>query len=99
VPLQCADWPALAAQLQVAGLARELAARSELLAVEGDTLRLRVEVGRTAGPTATARAEQARAERHERAAAAIYADPFVQQVMKELGATVDPASIRPVGPE
>jgi len=120
---------ALAAQLQVAGLARELAARSELLAVEGDTLRLRValktladqgnverlknalsqhfgrplrlrvEVGSTAGPTATALAEQARAERHERAAAAIYADPFVQQVMKELGATVDPASIRPVGPE
>ncbi len=129
VPLQCADWPALAAQLQVAGLARELAARSELLAVEGDTLRLRValktladqgnverlknalsqhfgrplrlrvDVGSTAGPTATALAEQARAERHERAAAAIYADPFVQQVMKELGATVDPASIRPVGPE
>ena len=129
VPLQCADWPALAAQLQVAGLARELAARSELVAVEGDTLRLRValktladqgnverlknalsqhfgrplrlrvEVGSTAGPTATALAEQARAERHKRAEAAIYADPFVQQVMKDLGATVDPASIRPVGPE
>jgi DNA polymerase-3 subunit gamma/tau len=129
VPLQCADWPTLAAQLPVAGLARELAARSELVAIEGDTLRLRValktladqgnverlknalsqhfgrplrlrvEVGSTAGPTATALAEQARAERHERAAAAIYADPFVQQVMKDLGATVDPASIRPVGPE
>jgi DNA polymerase-3 subunit gamma/tau len=129
VPLQCADWPTLAAQLPVAGLARELAARSELVAIEGDTLRLRValktladqgnverlknalsqhfgrplrlrvEVGSTAGPTATALAEQARAERHTRAEAAIYADPFVQQVMKELGATVDPASIRPVGPE
>jgi DNA polymerase-3 subunit gamma/tau len=129
VPLQCADWPTLAAQLPVAGLARELAARSELVAIEGDTLRLRValktladqgnverlknalsqhfgrplrlrvEVGSTAGPTATALAEQARAERHTRAAAAIYADPFVQQVMKDLGATVDPASIRPVGPE
>jgi DNA polymerase-3 subunit gamma/tau len=129
VPLQCADWPTLAAQLPVAGLARELAARSELVAIEGDTLRLRValktladqgnverlknalsqhfgrplrlrvEVGSTAGPTATALAEQARAERHTRAEAAIYADPFVQQVMKDLGATVDPASIRPVGPE
>lgn len=129
LPLQCADWPALAAQLPVVGLARELAARSELLAVEGDTLRLRValktladqgnverlrnalsqhfgrplrlrvDVGSTAGPTATALAEQAHAERLKRAEAAIYADPFVQQVMKDLGATVDPASIRPVGPE
>src|SRR5258706_10260708 len=36
------DWPALAAQLNVSGLARELAARSELVAHDGDHFRLRV---------------------------------------------------------
>jgi len=36
------DWPALAAQLSVSGLARELAARSELVAHDGDHFRLRV---------------------------------------------------------
>jgi DNA polymerase-3 subunit gamma/tau len=35
------DWPALVARLKVAGLVKELAQRSELVAVEGDHFRLR----------------------------------------------------------
>jgi DNA polymerase-3 subunit gamma/tau len=36
------NWPALVARLKVSGLVKELAQRSELLAVEGDHFRLRV---------------------------------------------------------
>jgi DNA polymerase-3 subunit gamma/tau len=124
-PLRIDDWPALVTRLPINGLTRELAARSELVAVEGDVLRLRVpmktladggnverlknalaqhfnrglrvqvDVGSTAGPTAAARAEQARNERQKRAEEAIYADPFVKQVIENFGASIDPASIRP----
>lgn len=120
-----ADWPQLVAQLNVAGLARELAAHSELLCVEGDHFRLRVpiksygepgnverlraalaqhlgravrvsvEVGSTAGVTAAALADQARADRLKRAEEAIYADPFVQELIENFGAQVEPQSIRP----
>lgn len=38
------DWPALVNRLKVVGIVRELASRAELLGVEGDTFRLRVEV-------------------------------------------------------
>lgn len=104
---------------------RELAARSELVAAEGDHFKLRVpiktlldagtldrlkaalaehfgrpirvsaEVGSTSGPTAAGLAEQARAERQKRAEDAIYADPFVRELIENFGATVDPQSIRP----
>jgi DNA polymerase-3 subunit gamma/tau len=119
------DWPALVARLRVAGLVRELASRSELVAHEGDTMKLRVplktlldagtldklkaaisealgrpvrltaEVGTTAGPTAAGLAEQARSEKQRRAEEAIYADPFVRELIDNFGASVDPASIRP----
>ena len=42
--LRADDWPAFTAQLALAGLARELAHRSELLAHEGDQFRLRVPI-------------------------------------------------------
>ncbi len=119
------NWPALVARLKVAGMVRELAARSELIAADGDHFRLRVpiktlaegsnleklkaalaqhfgrpvrvsiDVGATAGPTAAGIAEQARAEKQKRAEEAIYADPFVKEVIENFGATVDPASIKP----
>jgi len=43
-PTESIDWPALAARLQLAGLARELALRSELVTQEGDHFTLRVPV-------------------------------------------------------
>jgi DNA polymerase-3 subunit gamma/tau len=38
------NWPALVERLKIGGLVRELAARSELIAVEGDNFRLRVPI-------------------------------------------------------
>ena len=120
------EWPQLVNGLQVAGLARELAAHSELLAVDGDHFRLRVaiksyaetanverlraalsqhfgrpirvsvEVGSTAGSTtAAALAEQERNERQKGAEQAILSDPFVQELIENFGAQVEPQSIRP----
>jgi DNA polymerase-3 subunit gamma/tau len=119
------DWPALVGRLKVVGLVKELASRSELVAYEGDVLKLRVplktlldagaldklksavsaalgrpirlvaDVGTTAGPTAAGIAEQARAEKQRQAEEAIYADPFVRELIDNFGASVDPASIRP----
>jgi len=121
-----AEWPGLARGLPLAGLARELAAHSELLASDGDSFRLRVaiksyaeaanverlraaltrhfgrpirvsvEVGSTAGAvTAAAQAEQARNERQKAAEQAILSDPFVQELIENFGAQVEPHSIRP----
>lgn len=120
------EWPQLVNGLQVAGLARELAAHSELLAIDGDLFRLRVaiksyaeaasverlraaltqhfgrpirvsvEVGSTAGATTAAvLAEQARNERQKGAEQAILSDPFVQELIENFGAQVEPQSIRP----
>ena len=120
------QWPQLVTRLQVVGLARELAAHSELLPGEGDHVRLRVaiksyaeagnvdrlraalaqhfgrpirvsvEVGSTAGvSTAATLAEQARSERQKNAEDAIYGDPFVQELIENFGAQVEPQSIRP----
>ncbi len=124
-----AQWPQFVVALPISGLARELAAHSELVAAEGDHLRLRVdiksyaeagnverlrallsqhfgrpirvsvEVGSTAGATtAAALAAQARAERQRQAEQAIYADPFVQELIENFGAQVEPQSIRPREP-
>jgi DNA polymerase III subunit gamma/tau len=120
------EWPRVVDALRVSGLARELAAHSELLSTEGDHFRLRVPiksyaetanverlraalsehfgrplrvsvvVGNTGGaPTAATVAEQARAERLKNAEQAIYADPFVQELIENFGAQVEPQSIRP----
>ncbi|MFN9212250.1 MAG: DNA polymerase III subunit gamma/tau [Betaproteobacteria bacterium] len=61
----------------------------------GQPVKLSVEVGATAGPTAKGRADEARAEQQKRAEEAIYADPFVKQLIDNFGATVDPQSIKP----
>jgi DNA polymerase-3 subunit gamma/tau len=119
------NWPALVSRLKVVGLVKELASRSELVAHEGDVMRLRVplktlldagaldklkaavsaalgrpirltaDVGSTAGPTAAGIAEQARAEKQRQAEEAIFADPFVRELLDNFGASVDPTSIRP----
>lgn len=61
----------------------------------GRPIRVSAEVGSTRGPTAAGLAEQARAEKQKRAEDAIYADPFVRELIENFGATVDPQSIRP----
>ena len=61
----------------------------------GRPLRISVEVGATAGPTAAGIAEQARADRQRRAEEAIRNDPTVQQLIQQFGAQIDPSSIRP----
>jgi len=117
--------PALVAGLKLSVMARELAASSELVQMDTDSVRLRVPVkalaeagnverlrialnealGRpmrlsveigAAQDTASARAERARNDRQKRAEQSIYEDPFVQQLIENFGATVDPASIKPV---
>ncbi len=61
----------------------------------GRAIRVTVDVGATSGPTAAGIAERARAEKQKRAEEAIYADPFVKELIENFGATVDPASIKP----
>jgi DNA polymerase-3 subunit gamma/tau len=61
----------------------------------GQPVRISVDVGATGGATAKSRADQARAEQQKRAEEAIYADPFVKQLIDTFGATVDPQSIKP----
>ena len=68
--------------------------RTALAEALGRPVRLNIEVGET-GDTAAARAEQARGEKQKRAEQSIYNDPFVQQLIENFGAAIDPSSIRP----
>jgi DNA polymerase-3 subunit gamma/tau len=61
----------------------------------GRPIRVSIEVGATAGPTAAGREEEARAQRQKAAEEAIYGDPTVRQMIDQLGAQIDPRSIRP----
>jgi len=61
----------------------------------GRPIRVSVEVGATAGPTAAGREEEARAQRQKAAEEAIYGDATVRQMIDQLGAQIDPRSIRP----
>jgi len=61
----------------------------------GRPVRVSVEVGKPAGSTAAAAAEQARNERQKSAEQAIRSDPFVQELIENFGAEVEPQSIRP----
>jgi len=62
----------------------------------GRPIRVAVEVGSTAGATTAASlAEQARSERQKNAEQAILSDPFVQELIENFGAQVEPQSIRP----
>jgi DNA polymerase-3 subunit gamma/tau len=68
--------------------------RAALATALGRPVRLSIEFGET-GDTAAARAERARLEKQKRAEQSIYGDPFVQQLIDNFGAAIDPASIRP----
>jgi DNA polymerase-3 subunit gamma/tau len=68
--------------------------RAALAAALGRQIRISVEVGET-GDTAAARADRARSEKQKRAEQSIYNDPFVQQLIDNFGAAVDPSSIKP----
>jgi DNA polymerase-3 subunit gamma/tau len=122
------DWPALAAGLALTGVAYQLAFNSELIALEGETLKLSVPVPQYAessqvaklktaladrlgrqvdvqvevGParrTAAALEAAARAERQREAEREIDADPFVQALIRDFGASIVPGSIKPVAPD
>jgi DNA polymerase-3 subunit gamma/tau len=62
----------------------------------GRPIRISAEVGATRGPTAAGLNEEARAQLQRRAEEAIYADPFVRELIENFGASVDPASIKPI---
>jgi DNA polymerase III subunit gamma/tau len=122
------DWPALAVGLALKGISYQLAFNSELMALEGGTLRLNVPVPQYAeasqvaklkvalaerlgkevdvlvevGParrTAAAFDAAARAQRQKDAEREIGADPFVQSLIREFGASIVPGSIRPIAPD
>jgi len=61
----------------------------------GTALRITVRVGTIAGTTVAAAQERASAERQASAAAAIEEDPFVRDLVRDLGAEVVSTSIRP----
>jgi DNA polymerase-3 subunit gamma/tau len=119
------DWPALAVDLPLKGISYQLAFNSELMALEGNTLKLNVPVPQYAeasqvaklksalaeklgqhvdvqvevGParrTAAAHDAAMRAQRQQDAEREIGADPFVQSLIREFGASIVPGSIRPI---
>jgi DNA polymerase-3 subunit gamma/tau len=122
------DWPALAVDLPLKGISYQLAFNSELMALEGSTLKLNVpvpqyaeasqvaklkaalaerlgqnvdvlvEVG-AARRTAAAHDAAMRAQRQQEAEREIGADPFVQSLIREFGASIVPGSIRPITPD
>ncbi|CAB3776892.1 DNA polymerase III subunit gamma/tau [Paraburkholderia fynbosensis] len=122
------DWPALAADLPLKGISYQLAFNSELMALDGSTLKLNVpvpqyaeasqvaklkaalaerlgrqvdvlvEVG-AARRTAAAHDAAMRAQRQQEAEREIGADPFVQSLIREFGASIVPGSIRPITPD
>jgi len=119
------DWPALAVGLPLKGISYQLAFNSELMALEGATLKLNVPVPQYAeasqvaklkaalaerlgkvvevlvevGParrTAAAFDAATRAQRQKEAEREIGADPFVQSLIRDFGASIVPGSIRPI---
>jgi len=72
--------------------------REALSAYFGAPVRLAVEVGPIGGATAAAAAEQDRAQRLDRARAAIEADPFVRSLLTDFGGRIVPDSVRPIDP-
>jgi DNA polymerase-3 subunit gamma/tau len=121
------DWPALAVTLPLKGISYQLAFNSELMAVDGKTLKLNVAVQLYAEPAQIAKLRAAlaeklgseidvlvevgpvqrtaavldaieRAKRQQEAEREIGADPFVQSLIREFGASIVPGSIRPLTP-
>ena len=69
--------------------------RSELTAHFGSNFRLSVRVGPTAGTSVAAAKTREMAQRQASAAEAIEDDPFVRDLVRDLGAEVVSSSIRP----
>ena len=65
----------------------------------GGPVRLRIEVGGARGDTPARRQEAREIQRQKQAEASIQADPNVRAMQDIFGATIEPDSIRPVGPE
>jgi DNA polymerase-3 subunit gamma/tau len=70
--------------------------RAALAEYFGRPVRISAEIGATQGPTAAGLNEEVRAQRQRRAEESIYADPFVRELIENFGASVDPASIKPI---
>jgi len=70
--------------------------RAALTEYFGRPIRISAEIGATRGLTAAGLNEEARAQRQRRAEESIYSDPFVRELIENFGASVDPASIKPV---
>jgi DNA polymerase-3 subunit gamma/tau len=69
--------------------------KAELQQHFGASFRLTVRVGPTAGTSVAAAVSREQAERQAQAAEAIEDDPFVRDLVRDLGAEVVPSSIRP----
>ena len=69
--------------------------KGELQQHFGSTLRLTVKVGATAGKSVAAERSREQARRQASAAEAIEDDPFVRELVRDLGAEVVSSSIRP----
>jgi DNA polymerase-3 subunit gamma/tau len=69
--------------------------RAELQQHFGPALRLTVRVGETAGKSIAAARSREQARRQANAAEAIEDDPFVRELVRDLGAEVVSSSIRP----
>jgi DNA polymerase-3 subunit gamma/tau len=122
------DWPALAVDLPLKGISYQLAFNSELMSLEGNTLKLNVPVPQYAEASQVAKLKSAlaerlgqnvdvlvevgaarrtaaandaalRAQRQQEAEREIGADPFVQSLIREFGASIVPGSIRPITPD
>jgi DNA polymerase-3 subunit gamma/tau len=65
----------------------------------GRPVQLRIDVGGTRGDTPARRQEARDIQRQKQAEASIQADPNVRAMQDVFGATIEPDSIRPVGPE
>jgi DNA polymerase-3 subunit gamma/tau len=72
--------------------------RAAIEAHHGRPMRVQIEIGSVRGDTAAARGGQERDARQRQAQDAIYGDPFVRELIEDLGAQVDPASIHPAEP-
>ena len=70
--------------------------QAELSAHLGRPLRLTVEIGELAGETPAQRASNERAEKHNRAIAALEQDAFVRDMIDTFDATISEQSIKPV---
>jgi DNA polymerase-3 subunit gamma/tau len=69
--------------------------KAELVPYFGPTFRLTVKVGSTAGTSIAAARSREEDKRQASAAVAIEEDPFVRELVRDLGAEVVPSSIRP----